>query len=101
MTKQQYRICKFISKNPNLLETTEKFNLDYLDLQHKLGVGALDFSDNKMDEKTKVYLTDQVIDEYENYHHKNVDSLITRIVAVWGGITGTIALAVQTVQAFL
>ena len=101
MTKEQYKICKFILKCNRLYEVTQKFNLDYSDLQYKLGLGALEFSDDNMDENTQITLTDGILDIYEKYHRELVDTRITRAIAFYGAVTGTISLLIYIVQAFL
>ena len=101
MTKQQYKICKFILKCDSLEKVTKKFDLDYLELQYKLGTGSVDFSDDNMDEDTHISLTDSILDTYEEHHRKLMNTRITQSIAFWGAVTGTISLLIHIVQAFL
>mgnify|MGYP000151087471 CR=1 FL=1 len=101
MTKYQRKVCKYISKYKKLNVILKKSKInDYLELQYKFDKYKLDFSDDKMDDKTEVYLPDDLIEEMEKYHAYFVDVIITRIVAIWGGITGTVAIIVEIMQLF-
>ena len=73
---------------------------DYLEIQYVLGTDTLDFSDNKMDDNTEIFLQDAAIEEVEKYREHTIDNWITRTVAIWGGITGTVAILIQLVQWF-
>lgn len=53
-----------------------------------------------MDENTKLFLEDNAIEELEKRREYLINNWITRIVAIWGGVTGTIALIAQLVQLF-
>lgn len=101
MTKRQIKICRCVKKFKKLNVVLRKCNIpDYLEIQNILGADVLDFSDNDMDDGTEIFLQDAAIEEIEKHREYVIDNWITRIVAVWGGITGTIALIVQLVQLF-
>ena len=57
-------------------------------------------TDWNMDENTKLFLEDNAIEELEKRREYLINNWITRIVAIWGGVTGTIALIAQLVQLF-
>lgn len=97
MTKQQYKICKFILKHPKLTRINEEFNLDYQQLQDKLGTHSLYFSDYKFDENTSVCLSDTIIEEYEMYHRNKVSLRFSMAVGTIGAITGITALLLDII----
>lgn len=102
MTKYQRKVCKYIARYKKLNIILQKTNIsDYLELQRKFDFYQLDFSDNNMDDQTEVYLADELTEEIEKYHEHMVDVVITRIVAIWGGVTGTIAILIELAQLFL
>lgn len=101
MTKQQYKVCKIIRKHKNLNTTLKKSKIsDYLELQDVIPTPWLDFSDSNMDDDTYISLTTIATEDFEKYHQKFIDGWITRIVAIWGGITGTAAILIELVRLF-
>jgi hypothetical protein len=58
LTNAQYKIFKAVCRYHTLQKILDATQVgDYIDLQNAAGVGMLDFSDNRMDEKTTVTLT--------------------------------------------
>lgn len=101
MTSQQYKVCKIIRKYKNLNTILKKADIsDYLELQNVIPTPWLDFSDSNMDDDTYISLTTIATEEFEQYHHKHIDRWITRIVAIWGGVTGTVAIAIELMRLF-
>ena len=101
MTKHQRKICKYIAKYKNLNTVLQKSNIpDYIELEDKFDGWKLGFSDEWMNDNTEVYLPDGLIEEVEKHHAYLVDVIITRIVAIWGAVTGTIALILELVKLF-
>lgn len=96
MTDKQYRIYKAVRKYRTLPKILESTGIsDYPTLQDEAGIGMLDFSDNRMDEKTVVTLTDHAAEAYESRHRFNWKELrdwATLILALYGSVTATIAL---------
>lgn len=88
MTNLQYRICKYINKNHNLLDVCSKFKIDYLELQDKLGYSSLIFSDEKMDCNTKIELDMEVQDEFAEYKYQK---RIMWLKSIWVPIAVTVA----------
>lgn len=94
MTRKQYRIFKRIvryGKLPRVLKHLKGY--DYLSLQDAVGPGMIEFSDSNMDENTMLTLSNEAMELYEDRKRQNFDTYFTRAIAIWGAITGTIALA--------
>lgn len=101
MTKKQMKLCKSIRKYENLdLIMKKKGFTHYSQIYDELGTDCFHCSDWNMDENTKLFLEDNAIEELEKRREYLINNWITRIVAIWGGVTGTIALIVQLVQLF-
>ena len=101
MTKRQIKICKCAMKYKKLNIVLQKCQIgDYLDIQYILEPYTLEFSDDNMDDDTEISLQNDAIEELEKHRQFILDNWITRIVAIWGAITGTIALVAQLVQLF-
>ena len=96
MTNAQYKIFKAVCRYHTLQKILDATHVgDYIDLQNAAGVGMLDFSDNRMDEKTTVTLTNAAAEAYESRSRSDwaeIRAWITFGLAVWGAFTGTIAL---------
>lgn len=101
MTKKQIKLCKCIRKYENLNLVMKKNGFThYSQIYEHLGTDYFFCSDSEMDEHTRLILRDKVIEELEKRRESLTNNWITRIVAIWGGVTGTIALIVQLVQLF-
>lgn len=93
MTNAQYKIYKAVLRYRNLQKILEVTGVgDYMDLQDAVGVNMLDFSDNRMDEKTVVTLTNAATEAYEERQRKNWGFRITQLIALYGAVVATIAL---------
>ena len=96
MTDNQYKIFKAVCRYHTLQKILDATQVgDYMDLQNAAGVGMLDFSDNRMDEKTTVTLTNAAAEAYESRSRSDwaeFRAWITFAIAAWGAFTGTIAL---------
>lgn len=96
MTNAQYKIYKAVRRYHTLQKILDATKVgDYMDLQNAAGVGMLDFSDDRMDEKTIVTLTNAAAEAYESRSRSDwaeIRAWITFAIAVWGAFTGTIAL---------
>ena len=60
----------------------------------------LDFADYMIKENSEVFLTSAATELYEDRKSNNFDKIFTRSVAIWGGITGTIALIAELMPLF-
>lgn len=101
MTKRQIKICKAVQRYKRLPEILEKAKIeDYLELQELLPFDAIRFSNHDMDEKTVVTLTDQAVEAVETYNEQRAEMIFTRTLAIWGGITGSIAIVIELVRLF-
>ena len=93
------RICKTIMKHKKLTTVLHKCGIsDYLEIQDILGSGVLYFSDTNMDENTEIFLSNEAVEEIETHRELTINKWITRIVAIWGGVTGTIAILIELTQ---
>lgn len=91
MTKKQMKLCKSIRKYENLdLIMKKKGFTHYSQIYDELGTDCFHCSDWNMDENTKLFLEDKAIEELEKRREYLINNWITRIVAIWGGVTGTI-----------
>ena len=93
MTKEQMEICKIIIKYNKLEDILRKSHIeDYCALQEKFYPRILDFSDYEFEDDTIVYLTNELLEEYEKqkdeiFYHRwpliiSVIALIVSIFAV-------------------
>lgn len=102
MTDKQYRIFKAVRKYRTLQKILDKTKVgDYIDLQNAVDNDMLDFSDNRMDENTIVTLTNRASEELETRLRDDWDKRFTRCIAVYGAITGTVAIIAEIVLHFL
>ena len=66
MVRKKMKICKNIIKYKKLGKILQKSHIpDYLSLQEEFEPGALDFSDYEFENDTIVYMTDDLLEEYE------------------------------------
>lgn len=102
LTKAQIKICKAIRKYRKLPVILEKAHAkDYFDLYDMLPGSHLDFSDNRMNDNTIVELDDYLTEELERYEEDQRDTLLNRVIAIYGAITGTVAIGVEIWLHFL
>lgn len=102
MTNKQYRILKCVARHGKLnhiLKALKGYN--YRSLQDAVGPGMIVFSDSNMDENTTLWLSDKATELYEDRKHRNFSNYFTRTIAIWGAITGTIALLLNLWKCFL
>lgn len=93
MTIKQLKICRKVIRYQNLYTVLKKTGIpDYLTIQEILGPGVLEFSDDEMNEETKIYLSHMALEEVETRQTKLVDVWFTRILSVITIIISAIAL---------
>ena len=101
MTNAQYKIFKAVCRYHTLQKILDATKVgDYMDLQDAAGVGMLDFSDNRMDEKTTVTLTNAAAEAYEGRMRDVRDKTFTRCIAIYGAVTATVAIILEVVLHF-
>lgn len=101
MTKRQFKICQNVVKYKNLRTVLVKTKIsDYNEIQEILGPNSLDFDDINNDD-TDVFLSNYFLEEFERYREKMFDVWFNRILAIWGAITGTIAVVAEIMLHFL
>lgn len=102
MTNRQYKIFKAVRKYRKLPAILTATNCpDYMALQNEAGVGMLDFADTNMDDNTVITLTNRAAEAYEARRREDFDKTFTRCAAIYGAITGTVAIIVEVVLHFL
>ena len=101
MTKYQYKVYRYIIKHSRLSDVCNRFNVDYRELQSRLDKNALLFSDSEMDDKTEIRLKDFVLEQVEQRRESIVDRNITRGLAIFGAVTGSISICLDIVLPLL
>lgn len=93
MTKHQIRICKKIRRYKKLPLILQSCKIDgYIELQMKLPIGSVIFSDDNMDENTEVVLNSHIVEELEERHWDAIKTYVPWILSICAIIISIIAL---------